>query len=55
MIGTSIEKCCISSALDGNEDDGLWNDTEVAVERGNESTSTSLGITVMIVNMMINA
>ena len=39
MIVKSFKKCCISSALDGSEDDVLWNDTEDDGERGNESTS----------------
>ena len=43
MIVKSFKKCCISSALDGSEDDVLWNDTEDDGERGNESTSTSSG------------
>ena len=32
-----------SSALDGSEDDMLWNDTKDDGERGNESKSTSSG------------
>ena len=43
MIVKSFKKCCISSALDGSEDDVLWNDTEDDGERGNKSTSTSSG------------
>ena len=43
MIVKSFKKCCISSALDGSEDDVLWNDTEDDGERGNVSTSISSG------------
>ena len=43
MIVKSFKKCCISGALDGSEDDVLWNDTEEDGERENESTSTSSG------------
>ena len=36
-IVKSFNKCSISSALEGSEDDVLWNDTEDGGERGNES------------------
>ena len=39
MIVKSLKKCCITSALDGGEDDVLWNDSEDDEERGNESVS----------------
>ena len=47
MIVKSFKKCCISSTLDGSEDDVLWNDTEDDGERGN--------VMIAIVNMMSNA
>ena len=37
MIVKSCKKCCITSALDGSEDDLLWNDSENDEERGSES------------------
>ena len=39
MIVKSFKKFCISSALDGSEDDVLWSDTEDDGERGNVSIS----------------
>jgi hypothetical protein len=35
----TFKKYCISSTLDGSEDDVLWNDTKDDGERGNESTA----------------